>query len=347
MRHDRGLLALVIVTAIVEVAAAQGNPTGVLRGEVRDPDNLALPGVTVKMTSPALQGARTAVTSSNGDFIIPFLPPGEYVVTFELQGFKSERRTMGVAMAETVPLEIKMAVAPVSETVIVILKTGTVAETYKSEALERLPVGRTLTDAVLLAPGAANNGPMQSDGTRNIIMSGALSYENLFLVNGVTVNENLRGQPLLLYIEDAIQETRVSHGSISAEYGRFQGGVVNMITKSGGNAFSGSFRTSFTNDAWRALTPFPGDQTVNSLTPTYEVTGGGPILKDRIWFFGAGRFTNPLRNQTLSFTGGNYLLGTDDKRGEGKVTYALTPGNNLKASYTKRRLATTNNSSAR
>ena len=182
-------------------------------------------------------------------------------------------------MAETQPLKITMQLATLTESVTVtgaasteLLKTGTVAATYKTESLERLPVGRTLVDVVTLAPGVVPNGPQQSDGSRNIVMSGALSYENLFLVNGVTVNENLRGQALLLYIEDAIQETKISTGGISAEYGRFQGGVVNMVTKSGGDIFSGSFRTSFTNDAWRALTPFPGDQVVSSLTPTYEAT---------------------------------------------------------------------------
>ena len=73
-----------------------------------------------------------------------------------------------------------------------------------------------------------------------------MSYENLFLVNGVTVNENLRGQAHDLYIEDAIQETTIATAGVSAEYGRFSGGVVNVITKSGGNLFSGSFRDTLT-----------------------------------------------------------------------------------------------------
>ena len=89
------------------------------------------------------------------------------------------------------------------------------------------------------------------------MMAGALSFESQYLINGVVVNENLRGQALNLFIEDAIQETKISTGAISAEYGRFGGGVVNMITKSGGNTFSGSFRTTFNNDGWRSLTPYP------------------------------------------------------------------------------------------
>jgi outer membrane receptor for ferrienterochelin and colicin len=339
-------LAVAMLLAVAAGVAAQGNPSGAIRGQVLDPDNLPLPGVTVTAASPALQGPRTAVTSPNGDFIIPFLPPGEYSVTLVLPGFEPQQQTISVAIAETLPMKIKLALAGVTETVKVtgassteILKTVTVAETFRAASLERLPVGRTLTDIVLLAPGVAPNGVIH-----NILMSGALSYENLFLVNGATVNGNIGGQPLLLYIEDAIQETKVSTGSISAEYGRFQGGVVNMITKSGGNTFSGSFRTSLTNDAWRALTPDPADQTVHSLTPTFELTGGGPLRKDKVWFFGAGRFTKPTQNVTLDFTHVNYTLGTDDTRGEGKVTYALNLRNNLKASYTKRGLTTKNNS---
>ncbi len=351
MRWRALILAMTVVVASATGAFAQGNPTGAIRGEVHDPDGLPLPGVTVTAVSPALQGARTAVSSPNGDFIIPFLPPGEYIVTFELQGFSPQKQTVGVAMAETQPMKIKLALATVTETVIVsgtasteVLKTGTLAETYKAEDLELLPVGRTLRDAVLLAPNVNDNGPQQSDGSRNIVMSGALSYENLFLIDGVDVNENLRGQALLLFVEDAIQETKVSSGSISAEYGRFQGGVVNMITKSGGNDLSGSFRTTFTNDAWRSLTPYPGDQKISSVAPTFEGTLGGPVLRDKVWFFGAGRHNDLSRNRTMDYTSRNYIVQTTDNRYEAKGTYALTQRHNVKASYTKRGLKTNNNS---
>lgn len=332
------LLACAAILFATAGVLAQGNPTGTIRGQVLDATGLVLPGVTVTATSPAMQGPRTATTSENGDFIIPFLPPGGYLVVFELQGFQPAKQNVGVAMAETQPIKITLQLASVTESVTVtgtasteLLKTGTVAETYKAESLERLPVGRTLVDVVTLAPGVVPNGPQQSDGSRNIVMSGALSYENLFLVNGVTVNENLRGQALLLYIEDAIQETKISTGGISAEYGRFQGGVVNMLTKSGGDRFSGSFRTSFTNDAWRALTPFPGDQVVSSITPTYEATAGGPIQRRKVWFFGAWRYNDLQRNRTLDFTSVNYTRGENDQRGEGKATWALNALNNLKA----------------
>jgi len=114
--HSRTLIAMLMVLAVAAGAWAQGNPTGAIRGAVADPDGLALPGVTVTVTSPALQGARTVVTSANGDFNIPFLPPGEYTVTFELQGFAVQKQTIGVAMAETQPMQVKLALASVTET---------------------------------------------------------------------------------------------------------------------------------------------------------------------------------------------------------------------------------------
>ncbi len=167
-------------------------------------------------------------------------------------------------------------------------------------------------------------------------MGGALSYENLFLVNGVNVNENLRGQARLLYIEDAIQETKVSTGSISAEYGRFQGGVVNMITKSGGNKFCGIVpRLVHQRRLARRCAP-KNDEKIDKTVPVYEATLGGPIMKDKVWFFGAGRYSDEKKNQTLDTRSCRFTKGTKDQRGEGKLTYALNPMNKVVGSYTKK-----------
>ncbi len=336
-----------LVAALGGTAFAQGNPTGSLSGKITDPDGLALPGVTVTATSPALQGARTAVSSENGDYIIPFLPPGTYTVSFELEGFQTaQQEGQVVQIGETMQVNVRMGLASVTETVQVTASSSTeiapnltAATTFKSENLELLPVGRTLNSAVLLAPGVQDNGP-----SGNIMVSGAMSFENLFLINGVVVNENLRGQARNLFIEDAIQETKISTASISAEYGRMQGGVVNMITKSGGNRFSGSFRVSFVNDSWAALTPYPGDQNIDKTVPAYEMTAGGPIFKDRLWFFAAGRFEENEDNRTTDYTAFNYTRVDDEKRYEGKLTYAITQAHTAKFSYIKRKLDTLNNS---
>ena len=345
MSRLRVCLLMLAFLVSASTAFAQGNPTGIVSGHVVDPDGLALPGVTVTAASPVLQGVRSAITSANGDYIIPFLPAGDYTVTFELPAFSTVKQTVSLKMADTLPVNVKMLLASVVEVVTVsapasdTASTLTVATTLKASTVELLPLGRSLDSATLFAPNATNNGP-----AGNIMISGALSYDNLNLVNGVDINETQRQQPRTLFIEDAIQETKVSAGNISAEYGRFQGGVVNMITKSGGNAFSGSFRTTFTNDNWRALTPYPGDSTLDVVVPAYELTLGGPIWKDKIWFFSAGRFQKNSTELTTPFTGFNYTKGVDDKRGEGKLTYAISPRNTVKVSYLRKNLSTANNS---
>ena len=339
-----GILA-VVFSLLAGTVFAQGNPTGTIVGQVTDPDGLAMPGVTVTAASAGLQGVRTAVTSANGDYIVPFLPAGEYTLTFDLQGFATTSKAVSLKMADRLPVNVRLAVGGLTEVVSVTAgasetaTTATVATTIKASSVEVIPIGRTLDAATLLSPAASDNGP-----GGNIMISGALSYDNLNLINGVAVNENLRGQARTLFVEDAIQETKVSSGNISAEYGRFQGGVVNMITKSGGNTLSGSFRTSFSNDAWKALTPYPGDANLDVVVPAYELTLGGPVVKDKLWYFAAGRFQKNSINNTAPYTGFNYTRTEDDKRGEGKVTYAMNARNTVKVSYLKKTLATGNNS---
>ena len=337
MRSGPILPAIVCALLAAGPAFSQGNPTGTISGHIIDASGSVLLGVTVTAGSPALQGARTTVSTENGDYVLPFLPAGQYTITFELQGFKTLRVQQGVAVAQTYPINVTLDLASVSETIQVVGKAETISQTataaasVKQELMQVLPTTRTLNAAVLLVPGVKDTGP-----GNNITIQGAQSYENLFLVNGVVVNENLRGQSLPLYIEDALEETTVLTSGVSAEYGRFSGGVVHAISKSGGNRFSGSFRDSLTNDNWRTLTPYRGDRRTNVAIPSYEFTFGGPIVKDRLWFFGAGR----LRDATTSNTGvtapplnASYTYGSDEKRAEGKLTYSPDTNNMVRGSY--------------
>jgi len=167
-----------------------------------------------------------------------------------------------------------------------VLETQEVQSDLTAETVEELPIPRTLQATTLFAPGVSVN-----TQTNGIQISGAYSYDNLFLVNGAVTNENLRGQTHNLFIEDAIQETTVHTGGISAEYGHFTGGVVNSITKSGGNQFSGSLRDSLDNPSWTRKTDFPNQaDPIDKINATWEATLGGRILRDRLWFFSAGRY---------------------------------------------------------
>ena len=121
---------------------------------------------------------------------------------------------------------------------------------------------------------------------------------------------------------------------MSAEYGRFQGGVVNMLTKSGGNRFSGSFRANLGSDSWQSsnagdLTP-ERDDTVNK---TYEATFGGFVLRDKLWFFAAGRDLSTSATQTTYLTNIEFPQTTEQTRLEGKLTWSITPNHRVIGSY--------------
>jgi len=339
--------------AMASSGFAQGSPTGTISGRVRSEVG-ALPGVTVTASSPALQGSRTAVSSENGDFILPLLAPGTYKVSFELQGFRTVDQDANVAAGQTVPLDITLGVVGTTETVTVTGKMESFAQlspvstSYKAADIASLPTDRSLNSTALFAPGVFNTGPSsnnQDSSTQAITIAGAMSFENLFLVNGVVLNENLRGQAVPLFIEDAVQETTVTSGAISAEFGRFSGGVVNAVTKSGGNTFSGSFRTTFTNDSWRELTPHPNDTKVDDVVPTYEFTLGGPIARDHLWFFGAGRVVNRVESRQTTTTNVPYILEDEERRYEGKVTFSLNPNHTVRGSYIYRNRDQINQSS--
>jgi outer membrane receptor protein involved in Fe transport len=340
------LFLLTAFAAVAAVASAQ-TTTGTISGHVIDAQGLALPGVTITAASPNLQGVRTVVTSVNGDYIFTSLPPGTYSLTFELSGFQNQQRTIGLAPTEQRPIDVTMGVASLTETVNVIgqsadvlTQTAQVATNFKQDLIAELPTNRDINAALLLAPAVHPTGP---SGAYSI--AGSMSFETLYMVNGVNVSENLRGQAYDLYIEDAIQETNISTSGVSAEYGRFGGGVVNVITKSGGNSFSGSFRDTMNNDDWRTLTPFEqnliagdplhNDVRVNKTVPSYEYTAGGPVMRDHLWFFTAGRLQTQENGRQLVITNLPYTYTDQTRRYEVKGTYSYNPNNRVQGAYTK------------
>jgi outer membrane receptor protein involved in Fe transport len=315
--------------------------TGRLTGTVTT-DNAGLPGVTVTISSPALQGRRTAYTDVNGNYTFGALPPGRYTVTFEMESMQTVTRTAEVPLSGTARADASMRLTAVAEAITVtasapaVLETTEVQTNIDARLVEELPIGRTLIATTTLAPGVNSNGP----NVGAITISGALAADNLFLVNGAVVNENLRGQPHALFIEDAIQETTVQTAGISAEYGRFMGGVVSAITKSGGNEFTGSFRDSFQNDKWtknnKFVSPFTGlpqPDAASKLNETYEGTLGGFILRDRLWFFTAGRYFEVDQDRNLFRSNETYNYSREQLRLEGKLTAALTQRHTLIGSY--------------
>lgn len=342
----RRLLVLFVFGLLLLAKPASAQITGTLSGHVADPQGLAVPGATVSVTSPSLQGQRVTTTSARGDFLLPGLPPGVYTVAVELAGFEPASRSIAVGPGQSVPVAMVLGVATVEARVEVTARTadvftGTalVAANFQQDLLSTLPTTRDLSATLLmLAPGVHATGPGGA-----FSLGGGPSFESLFLLDGHTVNENIRGQAQTLYIEDAVQETAVATGGISAEYGRFSGGLVNMVTKSGGNTFSGSLRETLNNDRWRALTPFEQtaiagnapDARVDNVVPTYEYTFGGPVLRDRLWFFHAGRVQTQQAGRTLVVSNIPYVFTDESRRYEAKGTFAVTAAHRLQAAFTK------------
>ena len=341
-RPFAGLLFLLVTLLGTPVSVLGQATTGSISGRVVSSDRQPLPGVVVEMTSPMLQGVRMTVTSDSGDYLIPLLPPGTYTVTFELSGFQTVTRTQQVAGAYNPSVDVTMSPSVVTEEVTVVadalpfVETAQVATNFKQDLMAALPTNRTIDAVMLMAPSVHATGPRGA-----FSIAGALSYENLYLVNGAVVVENLRGSAYPLYIEDALQEVTVATAGVSAEYGRFSGGMVSAITKSGGNIFSGSLRTSFANDYWRSLTPSAVDPKRNDKTPKpatnpmYEATFGGPLKKERLWFFAATRIKTEETSRTTLLTERAYIRTNNEKRYEGKLTYAPQANHSLQGSYIK------------
>ena len=350
----RTLLGLFVMLALLPMAGfAQGVQTGTLTGTVKLADGELISDVAVVVTSPVLQGERAVTTDVNGVYSIPSLPPGTYTIRVTKDNFSPVELSALLPLGAIASVDVTLAIAAVSETVLVegmtppaVTSTQTSANITAGE-VNALPMGRTPYLIAELMPGVTTNTPTPNQLT----ISGGFAYDNVFLVDGVDVNDNLLGTVNDLYIEEAIGEVQVLTSGVSAEYGRFSGGVVNIVTKNGGNRFAGSYRTTFARPSWTKETPFERANNIergkpttanpylnNKLSHFSEFTLGGPLAKDRVWFFGAGRFENSSTFGTMPATAVPYTKSNDSKRYEGKLTGALRPSHTLQGSFIDNRV---------
>ncbi|MFL6247048.1 MAG: carboxypeptidase regulatory-like domain-containing protein [Thermoanaerobaculia bacterium] len=351
MRFSR-FLAVVAMLMLASVGAfAQGTVTGNLTGTVTS-GGAPLPGATITATSPQLQGTRTAVSDANGNFNLAALPPGDYTVRVSLEGLQEVTRSVRVTVAGTARVDVDLKVSAVTEAITVtasapaVLETTEVQANFQKRQVDDLPLGRNPNAIANLAPGVTNNGPGAA-----LQISGAMSSDNLIMVNGAVVQDNLRGTTRPLYIEDAIQETTVMSAGVSAEYGNFTGGVISSVTKSGGNEFSGSLRDSVTNPSWTEVSAANEPKGIDKTNNIYEGTLGGRIIRDRLWFFGAARQANtsgPARFSSLVNQPGTAINSDQENlRWEAKLTGQITPSHSLMLNYLDNPLTFTNDTQAR
>ena len=179
------------------------------------------------------------------------------------------------------------------------IATPVVGVNLKHEEIEALATPRTLQGIAQLSPGVTENAPNQGTtggSVGQVVINGAFAFDNVFMINGVDINDNLFAQPQNLFIEDAIEETQVLTSGISAEFGRFSGGVVNAITRSGGNIFSRQrpreLLQSRLDDRDAVRGRRGAREHIDQVSRVYEGTFGGPLVRDRLWFFTSGRYAN-------------------------------------------------------
>jgi hypothetical protein len=250
--------------------------------------------------------------------------------------------TVRVSVGAIARLDVTLPMAKVAEAVTVtaakpsLLTARGGGATVRTADLERLPTGRTPSLVAELAPGLTNNTP----NVNQVTISGAVAYDNVFLLDGVDVGDNLFARPDDLFVEEAIEETQVLTSAVSAEYGRFSGGVVNAVTKRGGDLFSGSVRSNLSNAAWTNETPFEqaaGQRRQDKMDRYYEGTLGGPLSKNRAWFFFAGRAQSSENSLTLAQTAAAFQQTEDQHRWDLKVTATPMTNQTVQVQYLDRR----------
>ncbi|MCB9780107.1 MAG: TonB-dependent receptor [Alphaproteobacteria bacterium] len=279
--------ALPVTLSLVSLPASAADLTGQLRGEVVDGDGIGVPGVVVNITGDNLQGGRSIETDIDGAFRVLALPPGDYRVEALKPGFNGAISTVPVSAGRTSSIQLVLALQEAGEEIVIIEQKPTVDVTstrtgavLTKEMLRDIPnAGRDYQSAMALSPGVVGSG--------NANMRGGVDNSNQFFIDGVNTTDPLTGTFSNNMNFDAIEEIQVITGGMDAEWGRSLGGALNIVTRSGGNDFEGDVQLLYSSKATRIYKPLP-EENADDLE-YFDMQGalnvGGPIVKDRLWFF--------------------------------------------------------------
>lgn len=324
-RHSwfqRSCLFVACALVFAAPAAAQFDRAQ-LSGRVKDAQAGSVPGATVTATNQQTQISSTTVTDSTGFFTFPNLASGRYDVSAELQGFKKSLRTnVQLDAAGSLSLDFALETGAVTESVTVTAESPklqtdvALRKTIESKDLEQLSFsGRNPIGVAGLKPGviggAFNNYGFSSLSNGGFSINGSRGDENNITVDGATaIRTRSSGAIVGVQNVDALQEVQVLTGNYMPEYGRASGGQIRMVTKSGGNRFSGSGSLFYRDDKLQANT-WGRNRSPNALEnqgpapfdyKQYGYSLGGPVLKDKLFFFAAQEWVNFLAVQTSTVT---------------------------------------------
>ena len=323
----RTFAALAAALLIAAPLAAQ-ETRGSIEGIVRDASGAVLPGATVEARGVTVAGGQRAVSDAAGIYRFPSLQPGVYEINASLQGFnpaKSER--VELLLGQLLKVDLTMAIAGVAESVqvtaespLIDVKQSAAYANIQKEFIDRIPKGRDFTSVVTLAPGA--NREVRGGG---ISIDGASGSENRYFINGIDTTNLRTGVSGKNLLTDFIEEVQVKSSGYAAEFGGSTGGVVNVITKSGTNQYRGDIGTYFTGDqmccderptlrlvlsgANQSEYVTLAEDTYSRWEPFFQV--GGPIARDKLWFYGGYTPALEAYERTVTFRSNNQTSAYD------------------------------------
>ena len=296
------LVLLLALPASAQISTAQ------LNGRVTDTSSAVLPGATVTVTQTDTGAVRTVVTDADGSFLVSNLSPGPYRLEVALQGFRTYVQTGIVLQVAASPsINVSLALGDVQETItvqaeapMVDVKSAGVSEVVESQRIVELPLqGRDVTALIGAVGGVFTGSPNSRSfaGAVNYAVAGGLPFGVAYLLDGAMHNDSQNNANLPLPFPDALQEFRVATAGLTAQNGMHSGASVNAITKSGSNRFSGNLFEFNRDHRFNAIDPFAkvvnGKQVDDGLSRNqWGGTAGGPLVRDRLFFFGGYQGTN-------------------------------------------------------
>ncbi len=341
-----GILALLVCSTSVYGQALKGS----ISVTVTDGDGAAIPGAVVEVSSDQTLSKRSGVTGNDGSINLPALDPAaNYIVTTTMDGFNGARNeNVLVKAGQNTPIRVSLTLASVSEEVVVTAESPVVdvtsAQTGQEitlDLVESLPTARTYQDYLQLVPGVqasvvdadGNNNPASRSGLNYSDIGGEVgsSSDNFYYFEGVNVTDGNSGTAGANINTEIIQEQSVATGGLAAEFVGATGLVSNVITKSGGNSFSGSVNYYFQNDGLVADNENRNDSDFSTFDTAFTL--GGPIARDKAWFFASYRLVN--REQDVVSPTQEFLRSVErnDDQIFGKISWSPTQSGLLTGIY--------------
>jgi outer membrane receptor protein involved in Fe transport len=294
---------VILVALLAAAPVAAQSALGTLRGKIADEQGGALPGVTVTVRHTETNTIQSMVTNPEGQYVLPNLRPGKYEITTELSGFTPNKQELELRVGQDLTLNMTLKVGGMTEAVevvgrgIAVETQSTLATVITNKQIDDLPtVARDFSALATLSPGATTSNDTGTGQGTGVSISGQRPFTNGIVVDGASNQMQFYGRQANDFPQDWIQEFQVLTNSFGAEYGQAAGGMLNVITRSGANRTNGRLY-GFFRDAKFDSPPFAGrydaDKNPVYLTDTppfdqqrYGGFLGGPVIKDRLFYFG-------------------------------------------------------------